>query len=481
MKTLFEISKHGKKGAEIPELDVPKQENLIPKEFLREELNLPELNEVDVVRHYTALSKMGFGVDNGFYPLGSCTMKYNPKINEEIANLAGFTQIHPYQTVSSVQGALHIISELENYFSEITGMNAVTLQPAAGAHGELTGLMIIKKYHEFRGEKKTKILVPDSSHGTNPATATMCGFEVITIKSDSRGLVDLEDLKKNLSNEVAALMITNPNTLGLFEENIAEICRLIHSSGGLVYGDGANMNALLGVMKPGDAGIDVIHLNLHKTFSIPHGSGGPGACAVGVKDSLAKFLPNPRVKKSETIGSGSGYFLDYSNRHSIGRVRAFYGNYNNLVRAYVYIRSLGPEGLRDVGIHSVLNANYMRVKLKKEFNVPYDRICKHEFVADDTKMPNHVTTMDIAKRLIDYGYHPPTIYFPLIVHGAIMIEPTESESKETMDAFIETMIQIKKEADENPDLVRNAPHTTPVKRLDNVRAARQPDIKCNCW
>src|SRR3989338_2001753 len=445
-KLLFEISKPGKKGAEIPELDVPKQENLIPKEFLREGIGLPELNEVDVVRYYIGLSKKGFGVDNGFYPLGSCTMKYNPKINEDMANLPEFTSIHPYQPAGTVQGALEMYYELEKFFEEITGMHAVTLQPAAGAHGELTGLMVIKKYHEFRGEGsvRKKILVPDSSHGTNPATATMCGMETVTIKSNSRGLVDIDELKKCLDafgKDVAALMITNPNTLGLFEDNIIEICRLIHGVGALVYGDGANMNALLGVMRPGDAGIDVIHLNLHKTFSIPHGSGGPGACAVGVKDFLGKFLPNPRVKKSE---SGEGYFLDYSNRHSIGRVRAFYGNYNNLVRAYVYIRSLGGDGLRDVGVHSVLNANYIRVKLRKEFNVAHDRIGKHEFVADDTKMPNHVSTMDIAQRLIDYGYHPPTIYFPLIVHGAIMIEPTESESKETMDEFAEVMIKIRK-------------------------------------
>ncbi len=470
MELLFEKSKKGKTSIALPELDVPRGNNLIPSEYLREELNLPELNEVDVVRHYTALSKRGFGVDNGFYPLRSCTMKYNPKINEAVAALPGFTEIHPYQPLA--QGALELIYELEKYFAEITGMHSVTLQPSAGAHGELTGIMIIKKYFETKGEKRTKIIVPDSSHGTNPATATMCGYETVTIKSDSHGMVDVADLKKHMSREVAALMITNPNTLGLFERNIVEITGILHEHGALVYGDGANMNALLGIAKPGDYGIDVIHLNLHKTFTIPHGSGGPGACAVAVKEHLAGHLPNPRIVKQ-----GDEYKLDFSSKHSIGRVRAFYGNFNNLVRAYAYIRSLGSEGLRDVSVHAVLNANYMKEKLKRHFHLPYDRICKHEFVLDDSEIPNHVTTTDIVKRLIDYGFHPPTFYFPLIVHGAIMIEPTETESKETMDSFIDAMISIKQEAHENPDLVKNSPYSTPVSRLDNVKAAREPDLR----
>ena len=397
-------------------------------------------------------------------------MKYNPKINEVVANLPGFTQIHPYQPL--VQGALELLYNLESYFVEITGMHSVTFQPSAGAHGELTGLMIIKKYFEQKGEKRTKILTPDSSHGTNPATATMCGYQTITIKSDKRGTVDIDDLKRNLDNEVSALMITNPNTLGLFEEDILEISKIMHEQGALVYGDGANMNALLGITKPGDLGIDVIHLNLHKTFSIPHGSGGPGACAVGVKEFLTKYLPNPRV-----IKDGEEFKLDYGNKDTIGRVRAFYGNFNNLVRAYTYIRSLGPDGLRDVAEHSILNANYLKEKLRKHYRLVYDRVCMHEFVLDDSNIPNHLTTMDIAKRLIDYGFHPPTIYFPLIVHGAMMIEPTETESKEMLDSFISAMIKIKEETESEPEVVRTSPHTTPVSRLDNVKAAREPDLR----
>ena len=470
MQLLFEKSKSGMQGISLPQLDVPKQDGVIPDKFLRDDFELPELNEVDIVRHYTALSKMGFGVDNGFYPLGSCTMKYNPKINEVVANLPGFTQIHPYQPL--VQGALELLYNLESYFAEITGMHSVTFQPSAGAHGELTGLMIIKKYFEQKGEKRTKILTPDSSHGTNPATATMCGYQTITIKSDKRGTVDIDDLKRNLDNEVSALMITNPNTLGLFEEDILEISKIMHEQGALVYGDGANMNALLGITKPGDLGIDVIHLNLHKTFSIPHGSGGPGACAVGVKEFLTKYLPNPRV-----IKDGEEFKLDYGNKDTIGRVRAFYGNFNNLVRAYTYIRSLGPDGLRDVAEHSILNANYLKEKLRKHYRLVYDRVCMHEFVLDDSNIPNHLTTMDIAKRLIDYGFHPPTIYFPLIVHGAMMIEPTETESKEMLDSFIFAMIKIKEETESEPEVVRTSPHTTPVSRLDNVKAAREPDLR----
>jgi len=469
MQLIFEKSK-AERGIELPSLDVPKKDNLIPNEMLRDELNLPEIDEVTLIRHYTALSKRNHGVDNGFYPLGSCTMKYNPKVNEDVAKLPGFSLVHPYQTSS--QGCLQLMYELEKYLSEITGMDEFTLQPAAGAHGELTGLMIIKNYFEDKKENRTKIITPDSSHGTNPASASMCNLKTITIKSDEKGGIDLGELKKVMDNDVAALMLTNPNTLGISDENILEITKIVHEKGALVYCDGANMNALLGIAKLGDMGIDVIHLNLHKTFSTPHGCGGPGSGPVGVKHNLIDFLPNPSVEKEGNI-----YKIKNTHKKSIGRVKAFYGNFGVMVKAYTYIMAIGAKGLRAVGENSVINANYLKEKLKKYYKLSYDRICQHEFVLSDEGIPNNVTTNDIAKRLLDYGFHAPTVYFPLIVHGAIMIEPTETESKETLDMFIEAMIKIIEEAEKNPELVKNSPHTMPVTRLDAVRAARKPDLR----
>ena len=466
LKLIFEKSVEGRTGASLPELDVPMKQ-VLGNELIREDLLLPEVSEIDVVRHYTALSRRNFGVDNGFYPLGSCTMKYNPKVNEDVSRLSGFTDCHPLQPYN--QGCLKLMYHLERMLCEICGMDAFTLQPAAGAHGELTGLMMIKAY--FEGENRNKIITPDSSHGTNPASGSMCGFETITIKSNSKGQVDIEELKNVLDESVAAVMLTIPNTLGIFEENILEITELVHKNGSLVYMDGANMNALLGIVKPGDMGIDVLHLNLHKTFGTPHGGGGPGSGPVGVKKSLVKFLPNPCIVLNDDI------YEFANNSKSIGKVKAYYGNFNVMVKAFTYIRALGCGGLRRVSENAVLNANYMKEKLKKHYELPYDLLCKHEFVLSDHNMPNEITTADIAKRLLDYGFHPPTIYFPLIVHGAIMIEPNETESKEMLDTFIDVMIKIKDEASSDPEIVKNAPHTTVVKRLDAVKAARELDLR----
>ena len=472
MEIVFEKSVKGRKAVQFPELDVPSKPNLLPNKYIREELDLPELSELDVRRHYTHLSRRNFGVDNGFYPLGSCTMKYNPKIDEDIARMPGFSQLHPYMPEEFSQGALQVMYELEQYLKEITGMDAFTLQPAAGSHGEAVGIMIIKKYFEDRGEKKTKVLIPDSAHGTNPASVTLCGFESVQVNSNSEGEIDIDDLKLKLSRDVAAIMITNPNTLGLFERKILEIADIMHDNGSIVYMDGANLNALIGIVKPGDFGIDILHSNLHKTFSTPHGGGGPGAGPVGVKKFLEKFLPIPRVE----LVSGK-YKLNYNVPGSIGRVRAFYGNFGILVRAYTYIRSNGWQGIRAIGENSVLNANYMMSKLKKYYHLPHDRICKHEFVLTDKNLSNGVTTNDVAKRLLDFGVYAPTIYFPLIVHGAIMIEPTETESKETLDRFVKIMIKIKDEAEKEPETVKAAPLSTPVSRLDGVLAARNPVLK----
>ncbi|MBI2654102.1 aminomethyl-transferring glycine dehydrogenase subunit GcvPB [Candidatus Woesearchaeota archaeon] len=472
MKLIFERSVKGRKAVELPKLDVPLQANLIPEEFIRQELDMPEVSELDVIRHYTALSRRNFGVDNGFYPLGSCTMKYNPKINEDMARLEGFSQLHPYAPEESSQGALQIIYELQQYLKEISGMDAFTLQPAAGSHGELTGIMIVKKYFESMNEKRTKILIPDSAHGTNPASATLCGFECVEIKSNSEGEIDLDDLKSKLTKDVAAIMITNPNTLGLFERRILDAAKLMHDNNSIVYMDGANLNAMLGIARPGDFGIDILHINLHKTFSTPHGGGGPGAGPVGVKKHLERFLPKPSVEVVD-----KKYRLNYNLPDSIGRVRAFYGNFGILVRAYTYIRSNGFEGIRAIGENSVLNANYLLAKLKKHYHVPYNRTCQHEFVLTDKYLSNDVSTNDVAKRLLDFGFYAPTIYFPLIVHGAIMIEPTETESKETLDAFAEVMIKIKEESVNDPEILKSAPLTTPVSRLDGVLAARKPILR----
>jgi len=416
---------------------------------------------------------MNYGVDTGFYPLGSCTMKYNPKINEDVSRLPGFLFAHPYQQDKISQGSLELMFNLERYLCEITGMDAFTLQPAAGAQGELTGLMLMKAYFKHKKEERTKIMVPDSSHGTNPASASMCAFDVVTVKSNEQGRVDLDGLRNAMSSDVAGIMMTNPNTLGLFEKEILEITKTVHDEGGLVYCDGANMNAILGVAKPGDMGFDIMHLNLHKTFSTPHGGGGPGSGPVGVKKELEPFLPVPRVEKK-----GEAYCLNYDRHLSIGRVKAFYGNFGVLVKAYAYIRALGAEGLRQVSENAVLNANYLLAKLKPYYDLPYDQTCKHEFVLSGSRQAKKgVHTMDIAKRLLDYGFHAPTVYFPLIVEEAMMIEPTETESKETLDAFADAMARVAEEAENNPEVVKSAPCNTPVSRLDMVKAAKEPVLK----
>ncbi|KZE70907.1 glycine dehydrogenase [Paenibacillus jamilae] len=477
---IFELSRPGRIAYSLPECDVPRRPvaELLPDYALRSEpAALPEVYEVDVIRHYTALSQRNFGVDNGFYPLGSCTMKYNPKVNEDVARYAGFAKIHPYQPEGSIQGAMELLYTLQNDLAALTGMDAVTLQPAAGAHGEWTGLMMIRSYHEARGERRTKVLVPDSSHGTNPASATVAGFETVTLPSTPEGLVDLDALRQAVGNDTAALMLTNPNTLGLFEKQITDIAAIVHDAGGLLYYDGANSNAIMGITRPGDMGFDVVHLNLHKTMSTPHGGGGPGAGPVGVKQRLIPYLPKPLVVRD----SQGMYRWDREQGDSIGRVKAFYGNFGILVRAYAYIRSYGPDGLKRVSECAVLNANYMMHRLAPHFDLPYPGHCKHEFVMSGRGLKKFgVRTLDVAKRLLDFGYHPPTIYFPLNVEECIMIEPTETESKETLDAFVDTMIQIAREAKENPELVLNAPYTTPVTRLDETTAARKPVLNCAC-
>ncbi|MGE6375340.1 aminomethyl-transferring glycine dehydrogenase subunit GcvPB [Peribacillus muralis] len=474
---IFEISTPGRIGYSLPEMDVEAipLEEILPLGYIRnEEAALPEVSELDIMRHYTALSKRNHGVDSGFYPLGSCTMKYNPKINENVARYNGFAHIHPYQDPSTVQGALELLFDLQEHLTEITGMDQVTLQPAAGAHGEWTGLMMIRAFHEANGDTaRTKVIVPDSAHGTNPASATVAGLETITVKSDENGLVDLEDLKRVVGSDTAALMLTNPNTLGLFEENILEMAQLVHDAGGKLYYDGANLNAVLSKARPGDMGFDVVHLNLHKTFTGPHGGGGPGSGPVGVKADLIPFLPKPLVVKQD-----EQYVLDYDRPQSIGRVKPYYGNFGINVRAYTYIRSMGPDGLKAVTEHAVINANYMMRRLEPFFDLPYNRHCKHEFVLSGRRQKQlGVRTLDIAKRLLDFGYHPPTIYFPLNVEEGMMIEPTETESKETLDSFIDAMIQIAKEAEETPELVQEAPHTTVIKRLDETLAARKPILR----
>jgi glycine dehydrogenase subunit 2 len=474
---IFELSTPGRIGYSLPEMDVPELDlnGLLPDGYLRtEEPELPEVSELDIMRHYTALSRRNHGVDSGFYPLGSCTMKYNPKINENVARFNGFAHVHPLQDESSVQGALELLYDLQEHLIEITGMDEVTLQPAAGAHGEWTGLMLIRAYHEANGDmKRTKVIVPDSAHGTNPASATIAGLETITVKSNEHGLVDLEDLRRVVGEDTAALMLTNPNTLGLFEENILELAEIVHDAGGKLYYDGANLNAVLSKARPGDMGFDVVHLNLHKTFTGPHGGGGPGSGPVGVKADLIPFLPKPIIAKQ-----GEDYILDYDRPLSIGRVKPYYGNFGINVRAYTYIRSMGPDGLKAVTEYAVLNANYMMRRLAAYYDLPFDRHCKHEFVLSGRRQKKlGVRTLDIAKRLLDFGYHPPTIYFPLNVEECIMIEPTETESKETLDSFIDIMIQIAKEAEENPEIVQEAPHTTVVGRMDETKAARKPVLK----
>lgn len=471
---IFELSREGRRGASLPENDVPgvAVEDLWPDDYVRKtEPELPEVSELQLMRHYTALSKRNFGVDSGFYPLGSCTMKYNPKINEVIARIPGLAHLHPYQPEYQVQGALQLMHELQESLAAITGMKEVTLQSAAGAHGEWSGLMIIRAFHESNGNyNRTKVIVPDSAHGTNPASASVAGFDPVTVKTDERGLVDMDHLRKVTGKDTAALMLTNPNTLGLFEEDIVEMAKIVHGAGGKLYYDGANSNAILGKATAGDMGFDVIHLNLHKTFTGPHGGGGPGSGPVGVKAELVPYLPRPLLVKEE-----GEYKWDYDRPQSIGRIKPFYGNYGINVRAYAYIRSMGPEGLHQVSENAVLNANYLRQRLEPYYDIPYPQYCKHEFVLSAKQQKKlGVRALDIAKRLLDYGIHPPTIYFPLNVEECMMIEPTETEAKETLDEFAEAMIAIAKEAEEDPDLVLEAPHETVIARLDETQAARKP-------
>ncbi|MFZ3078273.1 MAG: aminomethyl-transferring glycine dehydrogenase subunit GcvPB [Bellilinea sp.] len=478
--TIYELSSSGRIGVRFPEPDVPLA--ALPAGLERESLPLPELSELDVVRHFTHLSQLNYSIDGGYYPLGSCTMKYNPKINEDIARLPGFAFTHPLQPAETVQGNLALMYELQEYLKEISGFAAVSLQPAAGAHGEFTGVMIIKAYHDAMGHtNRTKMLIPDSAHGTNPATSAMRGFEVVGVPSDSRGNVDLKALKELCDDTVAGLMLTNPNTLGLFEEHLVEVLDLIHGCGGLVYGDGANLNALLGIARPGDIGFDVMHFNLHKTFSTPHGGGGPGSGPVGVAAHLVDFLPGPNVVIVEEGTDEEAPLFDLAMpAQSIGRVKSFHGHFGMLVRAFTYISMYGADGMRKIAEHAVLNANYLLAKLRHTYHVPHDRICMHEFVMEGVfEDAPGIHALDIAKRLMDYKFHPPTNYFPLIVHEALMIEPTETENKQTLDAFADALIKIAAEAHTQPDLLHGAPHITPIGRLDEVKAAKEL-VLC-CW
>ena len=481
-KLIFELSSPGRNTRYVDDEDVPGKDidisKLLPAGVIREDLDLPEVTERELVQHFTRLSRFNYSVDGGFYPLGSCTMKYNPKIDEDVGSLEGFTRIHPLQPEETVQGALRIMYELQGFLAEISGLSAVTLQPAAGAHGELSGMLVIRAYHRQRGDDDRRIvLVPDSAHGTNPATSAMCGLQVVNVRSNERGGVDVEALRSLVSEKVAALMLTIPNTLGLFDENILEVSSIVHQAGALVYCDGANMNAMLGQVKLGDLGCDAMHFNLHKTFGTPHGGGGPGSGPVAVRENLAPFLPVPVVARKST-GDGDTFFLDYDRPLSIGRVRSFYGNFGVMVRAYAYIRSLGPDGLRHVSENAVLNANYLMHLLKGTYELAYDRPCMHEFVLTGKHLKDEgVHTLDIAKRLIDYGFHPPTIYFPLIVEEAMMIEPTETETRQTLDAFARALLDISSEAVAEPQMIKEAPHTTPVGRLDEATAARHPILR----
>ena len=476
MKLIFERSVPGRRCSILPECDVPvigTGEKLLSAAGRKSPLRLPQVSENDISRHYTALANATHGVNDGSYPLGSCTMKYNPKLNDEMASLPGFTRIHPLQPEETVQGCLHVLHDAERVFCEITGMDAMTFQPAAGAHGEFTGLLLIRAYHESRGDvKRTKIIVPDSAHGTNPASATMAGYQVINIPSTKEGCVDLEALRAAVGEDTAGLMLTNPNTVGLFDKNILEITRIVHESGGLCYYDGANLNAVMGVARPGDMGFDTVHLNLHKTFSTPHGGGGPGSGPVGCKAFLGKFLPGKEIREE----NGVFYRADYEK--SIGMVRAFYGNFLVVVKALCYALTLGAEGIRDAAHMAVLNANYLRVRLSEAYHMAYQETCMHEFVMtlQPEKEELQVSAMDIAKALLDYGIHPPTMYFPLIVHEALMVEPTETESPENLEELISAFMEIHRKAQEDPKWIRSAPHKTEISRLDEVQAARNPKL-----
>jgi glycine dehydrogenase subunit 2 len=476
---IYDLTAPGRQGVRYPDSDVPTSP--LPEGFVRQSLPLPEVYELDVIRHYTHLSQLNHAIETGFYPLGSCTMKYNPKVNEAMARLPGFAGVHPLQPEETVQGALALMFNLQEYLKEISGFAGVSMQPAAGAHGELTGVLIIRAYHASRGDtKRTKILIPDSAHGTNPATSSMSAYQVVELPSDDRGNVDLETLRSQCDDTLAGLMLTNPNTLGLFEEHIVEVIELVHEAGGLVYGDGANLNALLGIARPGDLGFDVLHFNLHKTFSTPHGGGGPGSGPVGVAAHLVDFLPGPlaAIKNPAAEGQPAVYELAYPAK-SIGRVKSFHGHFGMWVRAYTYIRVHGPKGLREVSEYAVLNANYLKALLQDTYKVPFDRTCMHEFVVEGrwADAPD-IHALDISKRLMDFGFHPPTNYFPLIVKEALMIEPTETESRETLDAFVSAMLQIAEEARDRPDILHEAPHTTPFGRLDEVNAAKNLILCC---
>ena len=488
----FDRSRPGRTGVILPPLDV-REAAVPPERFLRRELNLPEMSQNEVIRYFVGLSRLNYSIDTGFYPLGSCTMKYNPKVNEDVARFPGFAHVHPHQPVESAQGALAVLHELQETLAEITGMDAVSLVPAAGAQGELCGILMVKAYLADQGHgHRRKVLVPDSAHGTNPATAAMAGFEVVTVPSDANGNTDLAFLESALDEGVAAMMLTLPSTLGLFDQNIARIAEMLHEHGALLYGDGANQNAFLGRARFGDMGFDVVHLNLHKTFSTPHGGGGPGAGPVCVKAKLAPYLPGPVVERSGESGRGDAArptsasgraeesaFVFVAPEKSIGKTMAFHGNFGVLVRALTYIKSLGAEGLRAISENAVVNANYVLARLRGAYRLPYDRPCMHEVVFSGAKQRSEsgVKTLDIAKRLIDYGYHPPTIYFPLIVDEALMIEPTESEGMESVDAFCEAMLSIAREAAEDPELVKGAPYTAPLRRLDEATAARKPVLR----
>ena len=476
---IFERSKEGRVGYSLPTLDVPEVnlEEEVGETYVRKvQANLPEVDELELMRHYTGLSNRNFGIHTGFYPLGSCTMKYNPVINEDVVRLPGFSHIHPYQDTKTIQGALELMYDLQVHLEEITGMDEITLQPAAGSQGEWTALMVFKAFHAANGEShRNEVIVPDSAHGTNPASAAVAGFKIVEVKSNDKGLVDVEDLKKVVNENTAALMLTNPNTLGLFETQILEMADIIHEAGGKMYYDGANLNAIMGYARPGDMGFDAVHLNLHKTFTGPHGGGGPGSGPIGVTEELAKFLPKPVVTEENGV-----YDLDYNRPDSIGMVKNFYGNFGINVRSYTYIRTLGAEGLKKASEYAVLNANYIMRSLQEKYELPFTQHCKHEFVISGNKQKAlGVRTADIAKRLMDFDIHPPTVYFPLIVGEAMMIEPTETESKETLDHFINTMLQIADEAENNPDIIHEAPHKTSVKRLDETRASRKPVLRWN--
>jgi len=478
-KLIFDKSKSGRRAYSLPSCDVPDATNKISEKYRRnEKVELPEVSENELQRHMVNLSAKNYHIDKNMYPLGSCTMKFNPKVNELTSRMAGFAQIHPLQVDEQVQGALEMMYELQHFLAEISGMKAVSLQPAAGAHGEFTGIMTIMKYHEKNDPtgKRKKILVPNSAHGTNPASAAMCGFKVVSVNSLDNGQVDIEDLKTKLDDEIAGMMLTNPNTVGIFETKIEEICRLVHEAGGLMYMDGANLNAIMGIARPGDMGFDVMHFNLHKTFSTPHGGGGPGSGPVGVNDKLKDFLPKPVITKN-----GSTYVLKCDCTESIGRMHGFWGNFGILVRAYTYIKQHGSKGLREISENAIINANYILNRLKDYYDAPYanEKIMHEAILSSHTLKKNHdVSTLDVAKRLMDYNFHPPTVYFPLIVHECLMVEPTESEAIENLDAFCDAMIQISNEAKTNPELVKNAPHTLATGRLDDAYAAKNINVCC---